>query len=204
MANSIKDSKLNQDGTTKELTSKLQKSPYGKFVKDDKNDNMTFFFYDGSNYEMHIDRKNKSITTKKDRGDEPKTSSKLTSMLPKSEPTPKIVGNWKSADEDGRMSSDAADDVRNYLNDVLGVDGMAEVDFGSGNIAYGLSDSENSIYVGRENGTYNVSYEGPSVDIDTINNSYKSFKNPKDALTYAGKLAQVNRKGLEQKQDTGE
>ena len=205
MANSIKDSKLNQDGTTKELTSKLQKSPYGKFVKDDKNDNMTFFFYDGSNYEMHIDRKNKSITTKKDRGgDTPKTSSKLSTMMPKVEPTPKIVGNWKSADEDGRMSSDAADDVRNYLNDVLGVDGMAEVDFGSGNIAYGLSDSENSIYVGRENGTYNVSYEGPSVDIDTINNSYKSFKNPKDALTYAGKLAQANRKGLEQKQDTGE
>jgi hypothetical protein len=128
-----------------------------------------------------------------------KSSSKLTSMLPKVEPTPKIVGNWKSADEDGRMSSDAADDVRNYLNDVLGVDGMAEVDFGSGNIAYGLSDSENSIYVGRENGTYNVSYEGPSVDIDTINKSYKSFKNPKDALTYAGKLAQANRKGLEQK-----
>jgi hypothetical protein len=64
MANSIKDSKLNQDGTTKELTSKLQKSPYGKFVKDDKNDNMTFFFYDGSKYEMHIDRATKSITTK--------------------------------------------------------------------------------------------------------------------------------------------
>jgi hypothetical protein len=64
MVDSIKDSKLNQDGTTKELTSKLQKSPYGKFVKDDKNDNMTFFFYDGSKYKMHIDRKNKSITTK--------------------------------------------------------------------------------------------------------------------------------------------
>jgi len=118
---------------------------------------------------------------------------------PKSEPTPKIVGNWKSADEDGRMSSDAADDVRNYLNDVLGVDGVAEVDFGSGNIQYGLADSENSIFVGSENGTYNVSYEGPSVDIDTINKSYKSFKNPKDALVYAGELAKVNRKGLEQK-----
>ena len=72
MVDAIKNAKLNQDGTTKELTSKLQKSPYGKFVKDDKNDNMTFFFYDGSNYEMHIDRKNKSITTKKDRGGEAK------------------------------------------------------------------------------------------------------------------------------------
>jgi hypothetical protein len=119
------------------------------------------------------------------------------SESPKSKPTPKIVGNWNSADEDGRMSSDAADDVRNYLNDVLGVDGMAEVDYGSGNISYGLTDSENSIFVGRENGTYNVSYEGPSVDIDTINKSYKSFKNPKDALIYAGKLAQANREGLE-------
>jgi len=153
-----------------------------------------------------------SHTDPKDKkGDEPKADANPNDMFggdyakdrggeaPKSEPTPKIVGNWKSADEDGRMSSDAADDVRNYLNDVLGVDGVAEVDFGSGNIAYGLSDSENSIYVGSENGTYNVSYEGPSVDIDTINKSYKSFKNPKDALTYAGELAKANRKGLEQK-----
>jgi len=131
--------------------------------------------------------------------DDSKTSSKLSTMMPKSEPTPKIVGNWKYNDEDGRMSSDAADDVRNHLNNILGVDGMAEVDFGSGNIAYGLSDSENSIFVGYADGTYNVSYEGPSVDIDTINKSYKSFKNPKDALVYAGELAKANRKGLEQK-----
>ena len=118
-------------------------------------------------------------------------------QAPKSKPTPKIVGNWKNTDEDGRMSSDAADDVKNYLNDVLGVDGMAEVDYGSGNISYGLTDSENSIFVGYADGTYNVSYEGPSVDIDTINKSYKSFKNPKDALLYAGELAQANREGLE-------
>ena len=129
--------------------------------------------------------------------DDSKTSSKLSTMTPKSEPTPKIVGNWKDTDEDGRMSSDAADDVRNYLNDVLGVDGVAEVDFGSGNIQYGLVDSENSIFVGYADDTYNVSYEGPSMDIDAINKSYKSFKNPKDALIYAGKLAQANREGLE-------
>jgi len=131
--------------------------------------------------------------------DDSKTSSKLSTMTPKSKPTPKIVGNWKDTDEDGRMSSDAADDVRNYLNDVLGVDGVAEVDFGSGNIQYGLADSENSIFVGNDDGTYNVSFEGPSMDIDKINQSYKSFKNPKDALTYAGELAKANRKGLEQK-----
>ena len=119
----------------------------------------------------------------------------------KSTPTPKIVGNWKP-DEDGKMSFDAADDVRNYLNDVLGVDGMAEVDYNSGNIQYGLSDGENSIFVGNEDGTYNVSFEGPSMDIDKINQSYKSFKNPKDALTYAGELAKANREGLEQKQES--
>jgi len=123
------------------------------------------------------------------------------SMKIKSEPTPKIVGNWKP-DEDGKMSFDAADDVRNYLNDVLGVDGMAEVDYNSGNIQYGLSDGENSIFVGNEDGTYNVSFEGPSMDIDKINQSYKSFKNPKDALTYAGELAKANREGLEQKQES--
>jgi len=120
---------------------------------------------------------------------------------PKVSPTPKIVGNWKP-DEDGKMSFDAADDVRNYLNDVLGVDGMAEVDYNSGNIQYGLSDGENSIFVGNEDGTYNVSFEGPYMDIDKINQSYKSFKNPKEALKYAGELAKANRKGLEQKQES--
>jgi hypothetical protein len=117
--------------------------------------------------------------------------------------SPKINSkNWKKTDGDGRMSSESADDVRNYLNNVLGVDGVAEVDFGSGNIQYGLSDGENSIYVGNDGGTYNVSFEGPSMDIDKIEQSYKSFKNPKDALLYAGELAKANRKGLEQKQES--
>ena len=124
-------------------------------------------------------------------------------QAPKSKPTLNINSkNWKKTDGDGRMSSESADDVRNYLNDVLGVDGVAEVDFGSGNIQYGLSDGENSIFVGNEGGTYNVSFEGPSMDIDKINQSYKSFKNPKDALLYAGELAKANRKGLEQKQES--
>jgi hypothetical protein len=39
------------------------------------------------------------------------------------------------------------------------------------------------------------------MDLDKIEQSYKSFKNPKDALLYAGELAKVNRKGLEQKQE---
>jgi hypothetical protein len=121
----------------------------------------------------------------------------------KSEPTLNInPKNWKKTDGDGRMSSESADDVRNYLNDVLGVDGMAEVDFGSGNIQYGLADGENSIFVGNDGGTYNVSFEGPSMDFDKIEQSYKSFKNPKDALLYAGELAKANRKGLEQKQES--
>jgi hypothetical protein len=128
---------------------------------------------------------------KKDRGGE----------APKSTPTPKMAGNWKP-DEDGKLSSDAADDVRNYLNDVIGADGMAEIDYNTGNIQYCLSDGENSIFVGNEDGTYNVSFEGPSMDIDKINQSYKSFKNPKEALQYAGELAKANRKELEQKQES--
>jgi hypothetical protein len=138
--------------------------------------------------------------------EEPKTSSKLSTMMPKSKPTLNINSkNWKNTDGDGRMSFDAADDVRNHLNAVLGTDdGVAEVDFGSGNIQYSLSDGENSIYVGNDGGTYNVSFEGPSMDLDKIEQSYKSFKNPKDALQYAGELAKANKEGLEQKQDTGE
>jgi hypothetical protein len=46
-----------------------------------------------------------------------------------------------------------------------------------------------------EDGTYNVSFEGPSMDLDKIEQSYKSFKNPKDALLYAGELAKANRNG---------
>jgi|688.fasta_scaffold265758_2 hypothetical protein len=123
------------------------------------------------------------------------------SESPKSTPTPKMSGNWKP-DEDGKLSSDAADDVRNYLNDVIGADGMAEIDYNTGNIQYGLSDGENSIFVGNDGGTYNVSFEGPSMDLDKIEQSYKSFKNPKDALLYAGELAKANRKELEQKQES--
>ena len=155
-----------------------------------------------------------SHTDPKDKkGDEPKADANPNDMFggdyakdrggeaPKSEPTPKIVGNWKP-DEDGKLGSDAADDVRNHLNDVLGVDGMAEIDYNTGNIQYGLSDGENSIFVGNEDGTYNVSFEGPSMDIDKINQSYKSFKNPKEAVKYAGELAKANREGLEQKQES--
>ena len=116
--------------------------------------------------------------------------------------SPKINSkNWKP-DEDGSMSDEASDDVQNYLNDVLGADGLAEVDYNTGNIQYGLADSENSIFVGYMDGTYNVSFEGPSMDIDKINQSYKSFKNPKEALQYAGELAKANREGLEQKQES--
>jgi len=120
----------------------------------------------------------------------------------KSEPILNINSkNWKP-DEDGKMSFEAADDVRNHLNNVLGADGVAEVDYNTGNIQYGLSDGENSIFVGNDGGTYNVSFEGPSMDFDKIEQSYKSFKNPKDALLYAGELAKANRKGLEQKQES--
>ena len=192
-----------EDEDGKELKARLEAGEDGTYVQTDEMEG-TIVFNDGSQYQAVGDMMGDVNITKVGK-EEPKTSSKLSTMMPKSEPTPKIVGNWKYNDEDGRMSSDAADDVRNHLNNILGVDGMAEVDFGSGNIAYGLSDSENSIFVGYADGTYNVSYEGPSVDIDTINKSYKSFKNPKDALIYAGELAKANRKGLEQKYtDNGE
>ena len=124
---------------------------------------------------------------------------------PKSTPTPKMAGNWKP-DEDGKMSFDAATDVQNHLNAVLGTDdGVAEVDYYGGSIDYHLSDGENSIFVGPHydnSKLYAVSFQGPSMNIDKIEASYKTFKNPKDALTYAGELAKANRKGLEQKQES--
>jgi len=119
-----------------------------------------------------------------------------------SKSTPKINSkNW-TPDEDDNMSNEASDDVQTYLNNVLGADGIAEVDYNTGNIQYGLGDSENSIFVGYADGTYNVSFEGPSMDLDKMTQSYKSFKNPKEALQYAGELAKANREGLEQKQES--
>jgi hypothetical protein len=192
-----------EDEDGKELKARLEAGEDGTYVQTDEMEG-TIVFNDGSQYQAVGDMMGDVNITKVGK-EEPKTSSKLSTMMPKSEPTISINSkNWKKTDGDGRMSSESADDVRNYLNDVLGVDGMAEVDFGSGNIQYGLSDGENSIFVGNDGGTYNVSFEGPSMDIDKIEQSYKSFKNPKDALLYAGELAKANRKGLEQKQDTGE
>ena len=119
-----------------------------------------------------------------------------------SKSTPKINSkNW-TPDEDDNMSNEASADVQKYLNSVLGADGSAEVDYNTGNIQYGLADSENSIFVGYADGKYNVSFEGPSMDLDKMNQSYKSFKNPKEALQYAGELAKANREGLEQKQES--
>lgn len=123
----------------------------------------------------------------------------------KASPEPKITANWKP-DEDGKMSFDAATDVQNHLNAVLGTDdGVAEVDYYGGSIDYHLSDGENSIYVGPHydnSKLYAVSFQGPTMAIDKIEASYKTFKNPKDALIYAGELAKANKEGLEQKQES--
>lgn len=123
----------------------------------------------------------------------------------KTSPEPKITANWKP-DEDGKMSFDAATDVQNHLNAVLGTDdGVAEVDYYGGSIDYHLSDGENSIYVGPHydnSKLYAVSFQGPTMAIDKIEASYKTFKNPKDALKYAGELAKANKEGLEQKQES--
>jgi hypothetical protein len=193
-----------EDEDGKELKARLEAGEDGTYVQTDEMAG-TIVFNDGSQYQAVGDMMGDVNITKVGK-EEPKTSSKLSTMMPKSKPTLNINSkNWEKTDGDGRMSSESADDVRNHLNAVLGTDdGVAEVDFGSGNIQYGLSDGENSIFVGNEGGTYNVSFEGPSMDLDKIEQSYKSFKNPKDALLYAGELAKANRKGLEQKQDTGE
>ena len=120
-------------------------------------------------------------------------------------PEPKITANWKP-DRDGQMSFEAATDVQNHLNAVLGTDdGVAEIDYHGGSIEYHLSDAENSIYIGPDNDNpklYAVTFEGPSMDINKITASYKTFKNPKDALQYAGELAKANKEGLEQKQES--
>jgi hypothetical protein len=193
-----------EDEDGKELKARLEAGEDGTYVQTDEMEG-TIVFNDGSQYQAVGDMMGDVNITKVGK-EEPKTSSKLSTMMPKSKPTLNINSkNWKNTDGDGRMSFDAADDVRNHLNAVLGTDdGVAEVDFGSGNIQYSLSDGENSIYVGNDGGTYNVSFEGPSMDLDKIEQSYKSFKNPKDALQYAGELAKANKEGLEQKQDTDE
>jgi hypothetical protein len=51
------------DDNTAELLSKLQ-STKGEMAADTKTGKVSYFLYDGSRYEMNIDTKNKSVTTK--------------------------------------------------------------------------------------------------------------------------------------------
>lgn len=56
--------KMKIDDTTAKFLSKLSKYPDGEMVADTDTGNIQFFLYNGSKYEMNIDTKNKSVTTK--------------------------------------------------------------------------------------------------------------------------------------------
>ncbi len=103
---------------------------------------------------------------------------------------------------------DVSMDIQKYLNGKLGVDGITDVDFGTGAIAYYLEDGENSIYIGRDFGDYGkkgnfvVSFEGPSADMYKV--PPKSFSTPEEALKYAENIGKKHMKGLEKKQSINE
>jgi len=201
MVDSIKNAKINTDETTKELTSKLQKSPYGKFVKDDKNDNMTFFFYDGSKYEMHIDRKNKLITTKNLGGEEP---------------TPKVNLPKKAS----QLTWKDGDTIADMLNKEVGLEGIADtmnssMDPNNNTIAYTASSGDEptyTLYFGMNDDygkpdEFRVSLE-PTYGNDPAKlqgKHDKSFKSPKDAMTYMTALGKKYKKEMQMDdEDTNE
>lgn len=103
---------------------------------------------------------------------------------------------------------DVSNDIQKYLNGKLGVNGTADIEYGTGAVAYYLEDGENSIYIGRDfgdfgkKGNFLVSFEGPSADDYKV--PLKSFSTPEEALKYAENIGKKHMKGLEKKQSINE
>ena len=131
-----------------------------------------------------------------------KTNTPTTPSTPTVSDKPKSTKIKLGKDEDGNMTDDSASSVEAELNKVLGGDGVAEVNYDTGNIEYTIpnkdGDWDAALYIGSdEDGTgkgFAVSIEG-NVGGD-IGDTYKTFKKQSDAISYAVELAQKFKKEL--------
>ena len=88
----------------------------------------------------------------------------------------------------------AANHISNELSKAIGIDGNADInDNGTIEFAFGDSNKETSLFIGREGGTYNVSVENPYGDDF---GGIETFDNEADAIAHSKKLAKKYSKEL--------
>ena len=119
----------NIDDNTAKLLSKLQKTK-GEAVVNTKTGNISYFLYDGSKYEMNIDTKNKSVTTK-EMDDNKKSDTSLSSMIPNKATQkydPATAFNQKvSKMTDNNDHSAAAVELAIYMDDKEAVQKLQQI-----------------------------------------------------------------------------
>lgn len=179
--------KMKIDDTTAKFLSKLSKSTDGEMVADTDTGNIQFFLYNGSRYEMNIDTKNKSVTTKSKDDIHPKLKDLYKQQFgKKDEPKPK----------------DLESSVENHLNKVSGGNGYAQKNDGSGAIIYNMGDGDMptyTLYMGKEGSKHRVSLE-PTYGNDPKKlqgKIDKSFDKVQDAIKFMGDVAKKHRRELE-------
>jgi hypothetical protein len=178
------------DDDGKELKARLDKGEDGTYVQTDETEG-TVVFNDGSQYEFsHVE--DGPIPVTKVGKEEPKTSSKLTSMLPK---------------KASQLDDTHAENVSTTLNKEAGLDGYAQTDDNSGAIMYNASKGEMptyTLYMGS-----NDDYGKPDEFRVSLEPTYgndpsklqgkidKSFKSAQDANTFMIAVAKKYKKELE-------
>ena len=186
----FKDSVDDSDEDGAELKARLDKGENGVYVQTDETEG-TVVFNDGSQYQFsHVE--DGPIPVTKVGKEEPNTSSKLTSMLPK-----------KASQLNYKHSNIVADTV----NKEAGLDGYAQTDDNSGAIMYNASKGETptyTLYMGS-----NVDYGKPDEFRVSLEPTYgndpsklqgkidKSFKSAEDANTFMIAVAKKYKKELQ-------
>jgi hypothetical protein len=103
-------------------------------------------------------------------------------------------GNLPLDDSGDGFTGKAASHIEDELSKSIGIDGSADINVnGTIEFAFGDSDRETSLFIGREGGTYNVSVENPYGDDF---GGIESFDNEADAIAHAKKLAKKYSKEL--------
>jgi len=191
----FKDSVDDSDEDGAELKARLDKGENGVYVQTDETEG-TVVFNDGSQYQFsHVE--DGPIPVTKVGKEEPNTSSKLTSMLPKKA----SQLTWKDGDT-----------IADMLNKEVGLEGIADtmnssMDPNNNTIAYTASSGDEptyTLYMGMNDDygkpdEFRVSLE-PTYGNDPAKlqgKHDKSFKSSKDAMTYMTALGKKYKKELQ-------
>jgi len=141
------------------------------------------------------DKKEDDAEKEQPKGEKPNMFSKDAGYdAPDSDKKEPKKGNLPLDDSGDGFTGEAASHIEDELSKSIGIDGTADINAnGTIEFAFGDSDRETSLFIGREGGTYNVSVENPyGDDFGDI----ESFDNESDAIEHAKKLAKEYSKEL--------